>query len=247
MSDEYPRQSGARNHSGQPAHKVCVARAGGATGIDEGGGSRTAASDTVGVPLTELGSRTYLGFGGGLYEGGRNSAPDDHAALDTERATHIQARDANGGVDPNGRIVLLSIGMSNTSQEFCGVNITVECVPGSFMQRAATSPAVNRSTLVLMNGAQGGMDAGEWTSASARPFDVVRDGRLASMGVTEKQVQVIWLLEATKQPTAPLPAGNADAFTLETNLGKIVRAIRVRYPNLQQVYLSNRIYGGYAT
>ncbi|MGI8509553.1 MAG: hypothetical protein ACR2MQ_09530 [Gemmatimonadaceae bacterium] len=225
---------------------VAGCSAGGTTGVDQGGGSRTV-SDTAGVPLTELGSRTYLGFGGGLYDGGRNSPPDDHAAVCAERATHIQARDANGGVNPNGRIVLLSIGMSNTSQEFCGVNVTVECVPGSFMERAATSPAVNRSTLVLVNGAQGGMDAGEWTSASARPFDVVRDERLASLGVTEKQVQVSRLLEATKQPTTSLPAANADAFALETNLGKIVRALRVRYPNLQQVYLSNRIYGGYAT
>ncbi len=220
--------------------------AAGATDIDGGGGSRTA-SDTVGVPLSELGSRSYLGFEGGLYEGGRNSQPDDHAAVGAERATKIQARDANGAVNPEGRLVLLSIGMSNTSQEFCGVNVTVECVPGSFMQRAAISADVNRSTLVLVNGAQGGMDAGEWTSASARPFDVVRDERLARMGVTEQQVQVIWLLEATKQPTVSLPAANADAYTLETNLGKIVRALRVRYPNLQQVYLSNRIYGGYAT
>lgn len=130
---------GRETAQGSPHTKVCVARAGGTTGIDEGGGSRTV-SDTVGVPLTELGSRTYLGFGGGLYERGRNSPPDDHAAVGAERATHIQARDANGGVTPNGRIVLLSIGMSNTSQEFCGVNVTVECVPGSFMQRAATSP-----------------------------------------------------------------------------------------------------------
>ncbi len=61
-------------------------------------------------------------------------------------------------------------------------------------------------------------------------------------------MQVIWLLEATKQPAASLPAAAAaDAFALGSNLGKIVRALRVRYPNLQQVYLSNRIYGGYAT
>ncbi len=216
-----------------------------ATEISDGGGSRPA-SDTVGVPLTELGTRTYLGFEGGTYAGGQVSPPNDHVVVGADRAAKIQPRAGNGALSPNGRIVLLSIGMSNTSQEFCGVNVTVDCIPGSFMQRAATTPAVNRSTLTLVNGAQGGMDAGEWTSASARPYDIVRDERLASMGVTEKQVQVIWLLQATKQPTASLPATNADAFALETNLGKIVRALRVRYPNLRQVYLSNRIYGGYA-
>ncbi|HKO16494.1 MAG TPA: hypothetical protein VJU87_09655 [Gemmatimonadaceae bacterium] len=199
------------------------------------------------VPLTELGTRTYLGFAGGLYEGGSNSLPEDHAAVGAARARNILPRKATGSVDPAGKIVLLSIGMSNTSQEFCGVNVTVDCVPGSFVQRASADPAVNRSTLVPVNGAQGGMDAREWTSPSARPFDVVRDERLALMGVTEQQVQVVWLLEATKQPAVSLPTSNADAFTLEANLGRIVRALRARYPNLQQVYLSNRIYGGYAT
>jgi hypothetical protein len=205
------------------------------------------ARDTAGLPLTELGKRTYLGFSGGLYEDGSNTPSVEHADVGAARARNIQPRDANGNPNPSGKIVLLSIGMSNTSQEFCGVDVTVNCVTGSFMQRAAVDPTVNRSTLVVVNGAQGGMDAGEWTSASSRPFDVVRDQRLASLGVTEKQVQVIWLLEATKQPKLSLPATSADAFALKANLGQIVRAFRIRYPNLQQVYISNRIYGGYAT
>ena len=205
------------------------------------------AGDTIALPLTELGNRTYLGFGGGLYDAGSNSPPADHAAIGAARARNVRPLNAQGTPAAGGKIVLLSIGMSNTSQEFCGVDVTVNCVTGSFMAQATTDRAVNSSTLVLVNGAQGGRDAAEWVSASSPPYNVVRDERLAAMGVTEKQVQVVWLLEATKRPTASLPAANADVFALETNLGLIVRALRVRYPNLQQVYLSNRIYGGYAT
>jgi hypothetical protein len=34
---------------------------------------------------------------------------------------------------------------------------------------------------------------------------------------------------------------------LEQELGQIVRALKVRYPNIKQVYFSSRIYGGYST
>lgn len=39
---------------------------------------------------------------------------------------------------------------------------------------------------------------------------------------------------------------NYDAFIAETRMGNIMRAIHARYPNIQQVFISTRIYGGYA-
>ena len=38
-----------------------------------------------------------------------------------------------------------------------------------------------------------------------------------------------------------------EAILYESQLGQIVRAAKLRYPNLQQVFLSTRIYAGYAT
>jgi len=40
---------------------------------------------------------------------------------------------------------------------------------------------------------------------------------------------------------------NTEAILYESQLGKIIRAAKSRYPNLQQVFLSTRIYAGYAT
>src|SRR6185503_12380979 len=56
-----------------------------------------------------------------------------------------------------------------------------------------------------------------------------------------------WVKVANPGPTSSLPSANADAYVLETQMGDIVRALKVRYPNLQQVFLSSRIFAGYAT
>ncbi|CAN5807533.1 hypothetical protein BH20GEM3_BH20GEM3_09040 [soil metagenome] len=123
--------------------------------------------------------------------------------------------------------MLLSIGMSNTSQEFCGRNVTSGCWSGSFMDQAAADPSVNRATLVIVNGAQGGRDAQSWTKAGNNVYDVVRDERLRPLGVTEKHVQVVWLKQANAGPKLSLPDTSADTHQLERSLGEIVRALRI--------------------
>ncbi len=225
---------------------ACGGTGSSAPGLD-GNPSPVAGSDTARVPLNELGTRTYRGFQGGLYPGGNNSAPSAHAAVGLAQAKNIRRLDAGGNPSVNGKYVLLAIGMSNTTQEFCGGNNSSNCLPETFMGRAAGDPEVNKAGLVIVDGAQGGRDAKEWTSPSMLTFDVVRDERLARLGVTESQVQVVWLKSADAQPRSALPASDADAYILEERLASSVRALKARYPNLQQVFLTSRIYAGYAS
>jgi hypothetical protein len=215
------------------------------------GSARAAECDqtSVGlVPLTDLGAGTYLGrFQGGLYPGGANVAPPAHRSAGLARAQAVQPRDASGAPDADGAYVLLSIGMSNTTQEFCSQSSFEPCDPFTFMGQAAAHPAVDHGALVIANGARGGQAAQTWDDPADANYDRVRDEVLAPKGVTEAQVQVVWIKEATAQPTASLPAASANAYELEALLGDIARAVRARYPNVQMIFFSSRIYAGYAS
>jgi len=79
--------------------------------------------------------------------------------------------------------------------------------------------------------------------------------------LTEKQVQVLWIKNANPRPgianmrtlcdTSVSGCVNdtagTEAIRYESQLGEIIRAAKLRYPKLQQVFLSTRIYAGYAT
>jgi hypothetical protein len=199
------------------------------------------------TPLNDLSAQTYLGFAGGLYENGTNSIPVDQSTVGAARAAMVHPLDTNGNPSAGGKIVLLSVGMSNTTQEFCSAAASTPCDPYSFTGQAAANPSVNHTTLAIANGAYGGQAASSWDVSTDANYDRVRDSVLAPAGLTEKQVQVVWVKQADPGPAASLPTASADAYALEDYLGGIMRALKTRYPNVRLVYLSSRIYAGYAT
>lgn len=199
------------------------------------------------IPLNDLGSGQYLGFPGGLYENGTNVSPNDHLISGLTRAALITPLDRDGRPSPEGKIALLSVGMSNTTQEFCATGNPAPCESWSFVGQAMADPAVNRTTLVFVNGARGGQSAETWDAPNDPNYNRVRDTNLAPAGLTEAQVQVAWVKVANPQPAKKLPASDADAYRLVAQMGNIARALKTRYPNLQIAYFSSRIYAGYAT
>src|SRR5882724_5239204 len=66
------------------------------------------------VALTDLGKGTYKGEQGGLYPGGVNTIPAAHLKAGLELARRIAPLDAEGRESASGKIVLISVGMSNT-------------------------------------------------------------------------------------------------------------------------------------
>jgi len=197
------------------------------------------------VPITQLIDHTYLGFTGGLYPGCANTPPAAHDSAGLARGKSVQPLDVNGIPSTGGKVVLMSLGMSNTTQEFCSFSFLPPCDSWTFMGQAASDPAVNHSTLAMVNAARGGQSADFWLTSTATNYDLVRDNWLTPNGLSEKQVQIVWIKVANPNPTISLPSASADAYALVTQMGKIVRALKTRYPNLKQVFFSSRIYGGY--
>jgi hypothetical protein len=175
------------------------------------------------VPLPDLRTGTYRGFKGGLYPGGRNAPSAAYLKRGLAAAKLVRP--------VNGKIVVLSVGMSNTTQEF-----------QAFMQLARPDSRVSRLVTVV-DGAQGGQDATRVADAQA-PFWSIVGERLTRAGATASQVQVVWLKEAHARPTDPFPA---HAQRLRRDLRTIVGILRTRFRNLHLVYVSSRTYGGYAS
>lgn len=200
-------------------------------------------SSTGYPPLDNPGAAAYLGiYPTGLYDGS-NRRPDTHTVM----APPLEPLDGNGNPDPGGRYVLLSIGMSNTTQEFCSQSSAPPCDPYTFMGKAAVDPEVNTEHLVIVNGARSGQVATRWDDPSDANYDRVRDQVLLPAGLAEEQVQAAWVKVANARPSVSLPDPNADAFDLLRQLGDIARTLKIRYPNIRQIYLTSRIYAGFAT
>jgi hypothetical protein len=207
------------------------------TPVDRDTSSQSPRDHTGLVPLNEMtADQQYHGRDGGLYGGGRNDPPPAHAQAALAEAMRIVPLDAVGkpvdSAKSGGKIALLSVGMSNTTQEF-----------SRFVEFAQRDTA-KASNVVLVDGAQGGKAAAQWAVSADNEVWRTVTARLKAAGVTDQQVQVAWLKQAEIRPTEAFPK---DAEKLAADTATIIRMLKVRFPNLRIIYLSSRIYAGYAT
>ncbi|MCX6910137.1 MAG: hypothetical protein NTY01_19130 [Verrucomicrobia bacterium] len=196
-------------------------------------GPATGGKDSVGLtPLTELGAEKYKGEDGGLYGGGKNKPPADHAKAAKLELAKICPLDAAGKPAAASKVVLLSVGMSNTTQEF------------SMFKQLADADPEKSPELMIVDGAQGGQAAAQWAaSPDSRVWQTV-DERMKAASVSDKQVQVVWLKQANIRPTEEFPE---HAKKLAADITTILHMLKTKFPNLRVAYLSSRIYAGYAT
>jgi hypothetical protein len=186
-------------------------------------------------PLTEMGTARYKGYEGGLYPGGKNERPAAHEEAGLALARKVVPLNKEGKPAEGGKVVLLTVGMSNTEQA------------SRAFGRLANSDEDKDPHVVVVNGAQGGMTAAiiqDPTRGRGQEYWDTVDERLEDAGLSRAQVQVVWIKEADAGPSEGFPA---YAKKLQGELAKIVQLLPKRFPNVKLVYLSSRTYGGYAT
>lgn len=193
--------------------------------------SNCANTSTGQVPLTDLGAGSYFGFQGGLYPGGSNFRPAAHESAGIAIGQSVTRLDLQGEPHPQGRIVFISIGMSNCFLEY-----------SAFKNFADGYPTANFG-IEYLNCAQGGQTAEIISNPNAAYWNYV-DSRLWNNDITPEQVQVIWFKNANQNPTGGFPG---QALSYQKQVGTIMHILHDKFPNLKQVYLSSRIYGGYAS
>jgi hypothetical protein len=197
-----------------------------------GGDSRAIlGKETVGFkPLTEMTAEDrYLDQDGGLYGGGKNTPPAQHKKAAEAAIASIGPLDARGEPAIDGRVVFVSISMSNATQEF-----------SKFEQIGDRDPRKS-SSVTIVDCAQGGQAMAEWAPAGAQPWTVA-ERTIENAGVTNQQVQAVWIKLANKVPRGSL---EEHGKKLENDTLAVIQNAKARFPNLRIAYLSSRIYGGY--
>jgi hypothetical protein len=187
--------------------------------------------DKIGLkPLTEMTAEDrYKGEEGGLYGQGRNTPPEEHRQAAMAQAKRIEPLDKPGKPSGEGRIVLVSISMSNATQEF------------STFKRIADSDPAKSNRLTIVDCAQGGQAMAEWVNPEGGPWQVAAR-RLDEASVTPEQVQVAWIKLANKNPMGEL---DSHGKKLQRDTLSVVQNAKAKFPNLRIAYLGSRIYGGY--
>jgi hypothetical protein len=183
------------------------------------------------VPLTDLGTGSYLGTEGGLYLNGSNVMPSDHDADGVALAQSIGPLDSNGNPDPTGKFAMLSIGMSIAYDNF-----------QTFTTDVFADPSVNKQ-LVLVPGAQPRVGAVQWASLIHPAWADIFNYFLPQSGVTPQQVVVAWVEVVDSQPSGTFPA---DMAGLQSQMVTIAQNLHTEFPSIKMVFFTSREYGAYS-
>lgn len=184
------------------------------------------------VPITDLGTGSYLGEEGGLYPQGSNVRPPSHDSDGVAIAKAIVPLDGNGNYSPTGKYVLLSLGESTALDEF----------GGAFLPLANFDPEKNNA-LVLVDGAQGGATPHLFSDISSPYWNTIVNNYLPDQGVTANQVVAVWIEDTNGIDKGHFPS---DMTEIQSDYENMMNNVHTLFPHAVLAYFSSRIYAGYS-
>jgi len=168
--------------------------------------------------------RTSVGLtplidGPGLYPSGLNTAPQAHVARGQTIAAALRALP---------KLASMSVGMSNTNQYF------------EAFRRSEETTTDKASNLVIINGATGKQVSSSWANPNDDVYAYV-DEKIFARGATPLDVRVLWVL-LTNAANGGFPYWREH---VKNDTREALYTIVNKYPNVQLIFMSSMIYGGY--
>lgn len=193
------------------------------------------ANDSTGlIPITDLLTDYYMGWQGGLYQGGVNTPPTGHLNKGLSIVNKLQPLDSNGVVDKvNGKIVLAGFGASTVGGPF-----------NHMIQLMKDYNDLN-PCMQSVNAANGSDGVETMTIDNTDYWEYIRIFKLAEKNLTPEQVQVGWFMHSSR-----IDSNGSDINSYVDSLNKrftvAIQSMMYYYPNLKVVFVSGFPYGGYA-
>lgn len=181
--------------------------------------------DTVKIPLIDMGENTFMGYHGGLYPDGSNTASGQYATDLQTFANAIVPLNSDGiRDDSKGKVGFIAIGASTCA-------LMMNALKGKTLNNPVTNPA-----LKLVSCTDGGSSINEIMNPND-PYWSTADSKLSKANLTKKQVEVVYV--ETEDSITSISFPERPTFTKD-HYAQTMRTLKVKYPNVKIVYLLGR-------
>lgn len=184
------------------------------------------ATDTICIPLNEMGDTTYRGFQGGFYPNGATTPQGQYAAdLDSINKTIWGLDTAGNRKNKAGTIVI------------GGVGVCLSGAPVNGLRRRKRNPIAIQN-INFVNFEYGGA-AYQYVADPNSTYWQHVALKMPSQNTTYKQVQMLWLTSDDSTSITDFPQRPLIA---KENIKAAVRTLKIKFPNLKIVYFVGRPY-----
>jgi hypothetical protein len=182
-------------------------------------------SDTAKIPLTEMGSSTYLGFSGGLYPDGSNQPSGQYAADLQSFASSVIPLDTSGKSSPKGHICFISIGGSTGS------------ILIAALKKLTTNNPLTNPKLKLSSGSDTAANIDEINDTVNTKYWPNAQAKLIKNGVHMRQVEVVYMETDDSASNLDFPFRPRE---LRDKFEKCLQILKAKFPNIKLVYFLGR-------